>query len=128
MTTPFQNMHDENMMLKPDRHWIPEKPVGHHVTVKPEPTPKNYVMKTVGKPETFGFDKALQLMKEGKRVKRKHWGGYWFIPGNWEATLFVGDIRHRFNPMIVACLKDDGGYAPATPYQEDILAEDWMEA
>ncbi|MGQ7102407.1 Thoeris anti-defense Tad2 family protein [Escherichia sp. SP-MK] len=28
--------------------------------------------------------------------------------------------------MIFAVLKDNGGVAPAQPYQADILANDWM--
>lgn len=81
----------------------------------------------------FGFDLAMALLKEGVKVKRKLWGGYWFIPDK----PYAGEccdpktgLHHQFqfNSMIAAKLKDDGGYAPATPYQEDLLAEDWMIA
>lgn len=71
------------------------------------------------------FGQALVLLKEGKKVKRKVWGGYWFIP---IGTFFgIGDGRLSLDNMIVACLKDNGGYAPAQPYQADLLAEDWEE-
>lgn len=70
---------------------------------------------------TFGM--ALEYMKVGKKVKRPHWGGYWFIPVN--AVVLVNGEMHQFNPFVVACLKDNGGYIPATQYTEDTLAEDW---
>ena len=41
--------------------------------------------------------------------------------GNHEGS--AQDIR--LNEMIVAKLKDGGGYAPAQPYQADLLADDW---
>ena len=96
--------------------------IGMKFNLQPEPKKE---------PETFGFDKALQLLKEGKRVKRKAWGGYWFIP---KQSFLIDDEPNEwanvknFNRMIVARLKDKGGYAAATPYQEDLLATDWMEA
>lgn len=77
----------------------------------------------------LSFGGALKLLKEGKKVKRKDWGGYWFIAKNdgslrgWEP----GQVRAIIDEMIVAKLKDDGGYAPAQPYQADLLAEDWEE-
>lgn len=64
------------------------------------------------------FGTALEFMKEGHKVARSIWGGYWKIE-EWEKVGFTYST-----PLIVAYLKD-GGYAPATPYQEDILAEDW---
>lgn len=76
------------------------------------------------------FGKALEALKEGKKVKRSHWGGYWFIadkPYGGECVDRETGLHHQFSfkTMIVASLKDDGGYAPATAYQEDLLAEDW---
>ena len=78
------------------------------------------------------FGEALEEIKQGNRVKRSSWGGYWFLaePGG----TYCGEIvdkkigmcaQSKMNPMIVACLKDDGGYAPAQPYQADLLADDW---
>jgi Protein of unknown function (DUF2829) len=71
----------------------------------------------------MNFGQALEALKQGKKVKRRHWGGYWY-----KTHVEVPD--HEFDnvsyvtPMIIAKLKD-GGYAPATTYQEDLLAEDW---
>jgi hypothetical protein len=71
----------------------------------------------------MSFSEALECMKRGMKVKRKHWGGYWFIP----KRVLVSDngFAHEVNPTIMACLKNAGGYIQATPYMEDLLAEDW---
>jgi hypothetical protein len=70
------------------------------------------------------FSEALELLKQGKRVKRAIWGGYWFIP---QVTVYVCDVvEEPMSQMIVAAVKD-GSYAPATPYQADLLANDWEE-
>lgn len=71
------------------------------------------------------FSAALAAMKRGEKVARSHWGGYWFIDDEAARTYDNGKFQ-SMNPMIVACLKDDGGYAPAQAYQEDLLAEDWV--
>jgi hypothetical protein len=80
----------------------------------------------------MNFGQALEVLKQGKKVKRAHWGGYWFIPEpNGTYCCEIVDkkkgisIQRKMNPMIVACLKDNAGYASATAYQEDLLAEDW---
>jgi hypothetical protein len=77
----------------------------------------------------MNFGQALEALKEGKRVKRAHWGGYWFFAKNPKAKQENPDGYHTsfgfINGLIVAVLKDGGGCAPATPYQEDLLAEDW---
>jgi Protein of unknown function (DUF2829) len=72
------------------------------------------------------FGQALEAMKQGKKAKRKHWGGYWFI-GYVEIREPIPYTKWSnidSTQMIIARLKD-GGYVPATPYQEDLLAEDW---
>lgn len=68
------------------------------------------------------FGTALLFLEQGQKVKRKDWGGYWFISS---AEPYLEAEKVHMNPMIVACLKDNGGYAPATPYQADLLATDW---
>lgn len=68
----------------------------------------------------MNFGQALEALKEGKKVKRAHWGGYWVIE-NWDKI----DVEYVC-PLIVAYLKD-GRFAPASAYQEDLLAEDWSE-
>lgn len=75
----------------------------------------------------LSFSKALELIKQGKKVKRAGWGGYWFMPSTDVVIVFEDKNwkTYNMNKMIVACLKDNGGYVPATPYQEDLLSEDW---
>lgn len=79
----------------------------------------------------MNFSEALEKLKEGKRIKRAIWGGYWFLsdPGD----KVEGDVKlsegqrevFRFKTLIVAKLKDSDEYVPAMPYQADLLAEDW---
>ena len=62
----------------------------------------------------MSFGDAIQALKFGRKIARSHWGGYWELSDNDEFT----------DQVIVAHCKD-GRICPATPYQEDILAEDW---
>lgn len=76
----------------------------------------------------MNFGEALQALKESKKVKRESWGGYWLLAEN--ATVYFtqgfANDQQDLNPTILAVLKDDGGVAPAQPYQCDLLAEDWQ--
>lgn len=82
----------------------------------------------------MNFGEALQALKDGFRVRRSVWEGYWFLAKNvWLAHDTVREPStghqmggHTMDRLIVAALKDDEGFAPAQPYQEDILAEDWI--
>lgn len=67
------------------------------------------------------FGKAIESLKEGKKVARKDWGGYWSI----EKIVFKKKVNHSVHAEIIMATLKDGGYAPAQPYQADILAEDW---
>ena len=73
------------------------------------------------------FGEALQALKEGKKVKRSIWGGYWYLANDVDAMHKEVNETVGFDmkSMIVAVLRDNGGTAPAQPYQSDILAEDW---
>lgn len=79
--------------------------------------------------EGLNFSEALAFIKEGKKVKRAHWGGCWFYVE--KSDLSWQDPNEEYprgltlNPTIIARLKDNGGFVPASPYQEDLLAEDW---
>jgi hypothetical protein len=79
----------------------------------------------------MNFGQAVELLKQGKKVKRAAWGGYWFFAPNPECRQEnEDDYNTAFdfnNGLIVAVLKEFGGCAPAQPYQADILAEDWEE-
>jgi hypothetical protein len=81
----------------------------------------------------MNFSEALQALKDGKRIKREIWGGYWFLAGSVQAEhdpVSYGKDGERSSfymyKMIVAVLAGNGGLAPAQPYQSDLLAEDWM--
>ncbi len=71
---------------------------------------------------TFGLamDYALVL---NKKVTRAKWDGYW-CKQEIRGTLCKNAPSWK-GEFLVAILKD-GGYAVATPYQEDMLATDWM--
>lgn len=71
------------------------------------------------------FSEALELLKQGKKVKRAIWGGFWVVQ-----TVHgrqSKDMPHWDGEFIIAKLANGAGYAPASPYQADILAEDWEE-
>lgn len=77
----------------------------------------------------LNFGQALQFLKEGAKVKRANWRGYWFMSKEVDCheTLSDGYVKgFKFmKGLIVAVLADNGGVAPAQPYQSDLLAEDW---
>jgi len=79
--------------------------------------------------KNLDFGQAIYFLKQGKKVKRAIWGGYWFLSKN---ATFSENLEDNYvrgfsfnNGLIVAVLKDMGGCAAAQPYQADILAEDW---
>ena len=76
----------------------------------------------------MNFGEALQAMKEGHKISRSIWGGYWYLATDARMEHDTGGGYMRacgFKNIIVAVLKDNGGCAPAQPYQADILADDW---
>lgn len=77
----------------------------------------------------MNFGQAIEALKEGKQVTREIWGGYWFLAKNPRAEQKMDSGYDRAfsfeNGLIVSVLRDNGGCAPAQPYQADILAEDW---
>lgn len=75
------------------------------------------------------FGQAMdEMLLRGNMVTRKEWGGYWYreiisYNGNEAPSLLHHEkYQHR---VIMAKLKN-GGFAVASPYQEDMLAMDWM--
>lgn len=78
---------------------------------------------------SMDFGRAIKALKSGKKVKRKAWGGHWQLFKNPSCKQENADgYNSSFsfqNGLILATLKDNGGCAPAQPYQADILAEDW---
>ena len=57
-----------------------------------------------------------KCIKENKKVTRQIWKGYWVL----------ADVTTFTKPIITAILKNNEGVVVATPYQEDLLATDWM--
>jgi hypothetical protein len=82
----------------------------------------------------MNFGEALQAMKEGKQIKRSIWGGHWYLAENIEGSHdgiiscggSISTVGFEMPEMIIAVLRDGQGVAPAQPYQQDILAEDWQ--
>lgn len=60
------------------------------------------------------FGKAIEALKQGKKITRIIWSGYWTLE----------TIKGLDTQTIVATLKN-GNRVTATAYQEDILANDW---
>ncbi len=75
----------------------------------------------------MNFGEALQALKDGRKVKRSIWGGYWIIYSDVNLDYFKKEEYQSLTipSMIVAVLKGNEGCAPAQPYQQDLLAEDW---
>lgn len=78
----------------------------------------------------MNFGIALQALKEGKRIRRSTWRGYWELWAepilNADSVIGNGYKRScQFDGLIVATLGDNKGVAPAQPYQSDMLSEDW---
>jgi hypothetical protein len=76
------------------------------------------------KRENMTFGEAVEALKRGEKVARAIWGGYWVAEMVQIVDHRIG-ARDEYNDMIVAHLKDNGGIAPAQPYQADLLATDW---
>lgn len=70
----------------------------------------------------LSYGQAMEkLLKEGKKVSRAVWDGYWVVQT-------IGNLNGSpswSGQFIVACLKN-GSQAIASPYQEDMFATDWM--
>lgn len=70
------------------------------------------------------YGRAVDMaIHEGKKVTRAIWDGYWCKQAI--AGLQNEQLPQWHGEFLVAVLKS-GGYAIATPYQEDMHATDWM--
>lgn len=70
------------------------------------------------------YGRAVDMaIHEEKKVTRAIWDGYWCKQAI--AGLQNEQLPHWQGEFLVAVLKG-GGYAIATPYQEDMHATDWM--
>lgn len=92
------------------------------ISIRPAVASNKRYSKVIETGLTYG--KAVDMaIHEGKKVTRAIWDGYWckqVIAGleNEQLVQWRGEF-------LVAVLKS-GGYAIATPYQEDMHATDWM--
>lgn len=114
---------------------------GEFYPCKPDIFLQTYTIENEGKPELFDFGRALELLKEGKKVCRIGWiGKGMFImlqPGstvkgsmmrNEPAKEFYGDDDVSIRPHIDMKAADNSYTVGWTASQVDMLAEDWMEA
>lgn len=114
---------------------------GEFYPCKPDIFLKTYTIENEGKSEMFDFGRALELLKEGKKVCRIGWNGKgMFImlqPGstvkgsmmrNEPAKEFYGDSDVSICPHIDMKAADNSYTVGWTASQVDMLAEDWMEA
>lgn len=86
----------------------------------------------MAKVKTFDFGKALKLLKEGKKIKRKGWNGVGIF-----ITLQVPDKHSKMTQPYIYIdtlglqttnQNAPKGRVPWFPSQTDLLAEDWIVA
>lgn len=88
--------------------------------------------------EVFGFDRAINLLKNGMKVARKGWNGKGmfltlqkgsevdgFLMRNENAKNFYGDGKVRICPHIDMKAADGSYVVGWLASQTDMLAEDW---
>lgn len=67
----------------------------------------------------MNFSEALQVMKNGKKVKRKIWDGYWY----WDSTKETIMMRTKDNEVLDIRETQKVEYTLS-----HIFADDWIEA
>jgi len=113
---------------------------GEFYPCKPDIFLRTYNIEDDGKTKLFNFGRALELLKEGKKVCRLGWNGKgMFIvlqPGstvkgnlmrNAPAKEFYGDDDVSIRAHIDMKAADNSYTVGWTASQVDMLAEDWME-
>jgi len=70
--------------------------------------------------ETFGFGRALELLRAGCAVERAGWNGR----GMW-VGLQVPDGHSKMTHPYIYMSTADGSLVPWVASQTDLLAEDW---
>jgi len=70
----------------------------------------------------LNFGQAIEALKQGKKISREVWGGYWVLD---IISNPMKDKNFSQEPMIYAYTKYNKIH-PAIAYQPDILAEDWF--
>lgn len=113
----IMNTNDSSTMILP--HSIIEEST---ISIRPAVVSTKRYSKVILSGLTYG--RAVDMaIHEGKKVTRAIWDGYW-------CKQDIMGLQNESLPMwqgefLVAVLKG-GGYAIATPYQEDMHATDWM--
>lgn len=108
---------------------------------KPDVFEKTYTICSDKEAETFSFGKALELLKEGKKVCRSGWNGKGMfltlqegssiigtMMRNKPARDFYGDSRVKICPHIDMKAADGSYVVGWLASQTDMLADDWMKA
>lgn len=88
------------------------------------------ILKELDMKKTFNFGKALELLKEGKKVCRKGWNG----KGIWIEMQFpelYSRMTQAYICIVTTDLQSDNpdaprGIVPWVASQTDMLAEDWQ--
>lgn len=114
---------------------------GEYCPCKEEIFEQTYDIVDEAKIETFNFGKALELLKEGKKVCRSGWNGkgmFLTLQGgsvvtgtmmrNKPAKDFYGDGEVKICPHIDMKAADGSYVVGWLASQTDMLADDWMEA
>lgn len=70
--------------------------------------------------ETFDFGKALQMLREGKKVARVGWNGRGMF-----VALQVPDEHSKMRKPYIYMSPVDGELVPWLASQADMLADDW---
>jgi hypothetical protein len=70
--------------------------------------------------ETFGFGRALELLRAGRAVERAGWNGRGMQVG-----LQVPDGHSKMTRPYIYMSTADGSLVPWVASQTDLLAEDW---
>ncbi len=113
----IMNINDSSTMIL-SRSMVDESTI----SIRPAVVNTKRYSKVITTGLTYG--KAVDMaIHEGKKVTRAIWDGYW-------CKQDIMGLQSENLPMwqgefLVAVLKS-GGYAIATPYQEDMHATDWM--
>lgn len=74
------------------------------------------------------FEQAFSHLRAGAKIKRAGWKGYWVFLNDVSIQSFNthGEgAQTKIKQGMIVAHKADGTFAPAMPYQDDMLALDW---
>ena len=77
------------------------------------------------------FGKAIEALKQGKRVARQGWNGkgmHIFIEADFTALINMGarKIERKYEPVVCMWTAQQTTQPGWLPSQADLLAEDWL--